>query len=316
MSGLDVVHGNLCAPTCACGGARVGPYLLGRVYVREAMKALQELPDGSVDLVMTDPTYSSGGLMRSDRVVAVAGKYCQDDDARGRISFSGDNRDGRSWCYWMALWLSEAMRVLREGGYVGIFADWRQAPYGTDSIQAGGLVWRGTAVWDKGESARAPHKGYFRHQAEYVIWGTKGPLKPATHGGPWPGVYRFPVLQGDKHHITGKPTELMRALVQCVPPGSVVLDPFAGSGTTVLAAELEGRRGVGFELVPENVAIAMSRLEGAREGISGRAAIEGQRGLFASPGAPVTDGATRADEHVCFATGHGTACSICHCEIG
>ena len=44
------------------------------------------------------------------------------------------------------------------------------------------------------------------------------------------------VLQSDKWHTTGKPTALMRELVRCVPPGGTVLDPFAGSGSTGVAA--------------------------------------------------------------------------------
>jgi site-specific DNA-methyltransferase (adenine-specific) len=55
------------------------------------------------------------------------------------------------------------------------------------------------------------------------------------------------VKQADKHHITGKPTPLMRDLMRCVPPGGLILDPFAGSGTTGKAADLEGRRCVLIE---------------------------------------------------------------------
>ena len=67
----------------------------------------------------------------------------------------------------------------------------------------------------------------------------------------------------DKHHMTGKPTALMRELVRPVLPGGVVLDPFAGSGTTGVAAVLSGRRFVGIEREAAYADISRNRLEAA-----------------------------------------------------
>lgn len=120
---------------------------------------------------------------------------------------------------------------------------------------------RGIISWDKGPGARAPHKGYIKHQCEFVVWGTKGPLKPATHGGPWLGCYRHTVIPRLKFHLTGKPVDLMRDLVKITPPGSRILDPFAGSGTTLLAARQEGRKAVGIELSGEYCEVARKRLK-------------------------------------------------------
>lgn len=62
-------------------------------------------------------------------------------------------------------------------------------------------------------------------------------------------------------HPTVKPVALMRWLVRLVtPPGGLVLDPFAGSGSTLLAAGLEGFRGLGIEREPEYVRIAKYRV--------------------------------------------------------
>lgn len=67
-------------------------------------------------------------------------------------------------------------------------------------------------------------------------------------------------------HPTVKPTALMRWLVRLVtPPGGLVLDPFAGSGSTGKACKLEGFRFIGCELDPEYAAIARARIEGASE---------------------------------------------------
>ena len=69
-------------------------------------------------------------------------------------------------------------------------------------------------------------------------------------------------------HPTVKPTELMRHLVRLVtPPGGTVLDPFLGSGTTALAAEMEGFEWIGIEKEAEYVAIAEARLNGTQRGM-------------------------------------------------
>jgi hypothetical protein len=65
------------------------------------------------------------------------------------------------------------------------------------------------------------------------------------------------------HHPTVKPVRLMRWLLRMVtPPGGVVLEPFAGSGTTLVASELEGLETIGIEREPEYVDICRARVEG------------------------------------------------------
>jgi site-specific DNA-methyltransferase (adenine-specific) len=231
------------------------------IYHSDAMRVLLCLPSDLVDAVVTDPPYSSGGLTRSDRSKDPADKYVQTGTEIIRSSFSGDGRDARSWCYWSALWISEALRTVKEHGYLLAFTDWRQLPMASDAIQSGGFIWRGVISWDKTEGARAPHTGYFRHQCEYVVWGTRGVSKASDHGGPWPGAYRVPIRQADKFHLTGKPTELMRDLVQCVPGDGIVLDPFGGSGTTAVACKLEHRRCITIEQELANCSIAAKRLK-------------------------------------------------------
>lgn len=71
------------------------------------------------------------------------------------------------------------------------------------------------------------------------------------------------------HHPTVKPVDLMRHLIRLVTPaGGIVLDPFLGSGTTGLAAELEGFDWIGIEKEAEYVAIAEARLNGTQRGMA------------------------------------------------
>ncbi len=158
--------------------------------------------------------------------------------------------------------MRELRRVVRKDGYCLTFTDWRQLPTMTDVLQAAGFVWRGVVAWNKGRGARAPHKGYFRHQCEYVVWGTKGRCLKAEHAGPFEGCIAETVRQSDKFHMTGKPTALLRQLVECVPPGETIIDPFAGSSTTGVACLELGRKCILIEQSAEYCEISKKRLQG------------------------------------------------------
>jgi DNA modification methylase len=75
-----------------------------------------------------------------------------------------------------------------------------------------------------------------------------------------------PKLEGSDHHPTVKPLTLMRHLVKLVtPPGGTVLDPFAGSGTTVEACLLEGFRCMAMERERDYLPLIVHRIERARQ---------------------------------------------------
>jgi len=232
----------------------------------DVLQLLPTVPPGTIDAVITDPPYCSGGMSAAERARDPVSKYCQNNNSDGRPSFGGDARDQRSFIYWCTLWLTLARQAAKESAYCVIFIDWRNLPAMTDAMQAAGWCWRGVAVWNKGRGSRAPHKGYFRHQCEYLVWGTNGPVPRPNDRGPFDGCFDVAVKRADKHHITGKPTELMRRLVQIVPAGGLVLDPFAGSGTTGVAAVLEGRQFLGFEASAEYAVIAKERIAAAQSG--------------------------------------------------
>lgn len=230
------------------------------LYLGDCMEILPELP--AVAAVIADPPYASGGMYRADRTMSVNAKYVSGDVKRQWREFAGDAKDQRSWMSWCCEWLKRL--PIEEEAYVLSFIDWRQLPAMSDAFQWAGLMWRGVAAWDKGPGARAPHKGYLKHQCEYIVWGTAGRCAIAAHAGPFPGAYGAKVLQADKHHVTGKPTALMRELVRIVPGGATVLDPFMGSGTTGVGALLEGRRFVGIEIDPAHFEVACRRIAQAQ----------------------------------------------------
>lgn len=233
------------------------------VHHGDALAVLKTLEAESFDLVLTDPPYSSGGMYRGDRMVRPDDKYTQTTSERRFVDFTGDNRDQRSFLTWCFLWQSECLRVLKPGGVIACFTDWRQYPTMSDALQVSGFVWRGASVWAK--TTARPCLGRPSQSCEFVLWGTKGPR--AVEGelvrghvsaaeeedGPILGVdfvdgHVECIPPRERAHQTQKPIEVLRNFVRLAPPGGRVLDPFAGSGSTLRAAELEGREAVGIEL--------------------------------------------------------------------
>lgn len=227
------------------------------IYNADALRVLDELEDGVADLLITDPPYSSGGMLRGDRMQDVHTKYVQTDSIGGKAlaTFSGDNRDQRGYGYWCALWLNELRRVLKPGSIAALFTDWRQLPATTDALQAGGFVWRGIVPWHKPNGR--PTQGRWANSCEYVVWGTNGPRE--LDGKPSPGFYTIQSPR-DRDHITEKPVDLLQQLLAVVPEAGVVIDPFMGVGTTLRAAKNLGRSAIGIEIDRHACATAVGRL--------------------------------------------------------
>jgi len=239
------------------------------IYNGEALAVLAEIEPASCDVLLTDPPYSSGGMFRTDRAVEPASKYrgwSQNSDGSSRKptaeygTFAGDNRDQRTWMRWVCAWSFAAMQAVRPGGHAFMFTDWRQLPATTDAAQYGGWTWRGVLVWDKGVGR--PMKGRFRNHLEYVVWSTHGPISDDVDTYPSALISVPTVGTNEREHVTQKPVELLQALLAVLPSGKplTVLDPFMGSGSTLVAAKYAGHRAIGIEVDERYCEIAAKRL--------------------------------------------------------
>jgi len=234
------------------------------LYGGEALAALREMPTASVDAVITDPPYSSGGMIRGDRMQDVHTKYVSTGSSShaNLEAFSGDSRDSFGYWFWCSVWLGECQRILKPGGITALFTDWRQLAATIGGIQSGGAVFRGVVPWHK-PSAR-PVQGRWANSCEYVVWGTNGPRDLAILGPKaFPGFFQSHAPR-ERDHLTQKPLDVMRGLLAIVPEGGVVLDPFMGSGTTGVAAVMDRRRFVGVEMVEHYQRIAERRIREAQ----------------------------------------------------
>lgn len=222
------------------------------------------------DAVISDPPYASGGGTLAERQKATSEKYTLTKRSCPYPDFLGDGMDQRAWVRMMRQVLEAARLRCAPGAVLALFIDWRQYAALTDAAQWAGWLLRGAAVWDKMTSR--PQKGRFRQQAEFILWGSNGPLPSDRNVPCLPGVFReVNVPPGKRMHQTQKPIEVMRQVVQLCSPGGMILDPFCGSGSTLEAARLEGYSAVGVEASPQIAKTAADRLCVAVE----RAAIGG-----------------------------------------
>lgn len=229
------------------------------IYHAEATTVLPSLEAGSVSVVLADPPYSSGGMVRNDRNALTSAKY-QRSGVPVLNEFTGDNRDQRAWTSWMSNWLWEAQRVTRPAGLCFVFTDWRQLPATTDAIQWGGWIWRGIVTWHKPGGRRLQNR--FASDAEYVVWGSNGPMPfdLESPAGPSSVVSANASTGTDREHIAQKPVEVMRHLLALDRTGGTVLDPFLGTGPTLRAAKDLGRKAIGIEIEERYCEIAVQRL--------------------------------------------------------
>ena len=240
------------------------------LYRGDCLEILSQIEPASIDLVLADPPYSSGGTHAGDRKASTTAKYTASEfnGAAKLPPFSGDNMDQRSFTAFMRWVCSELRQKTKEGGILEMFVDWRNLPAMTDAVQMAGWVWRGICVWDKGISRNQP--GRFRNDCEYIVWASNGDMpidwKAAEGTKAMPGVYHVPsVASKQRQHQTEKPVELLEGLLAIAPADGLVLDAFMGSGSTGVACMNTGRRFVGIELNEQYYDVAMKRIREASD---------------------------------------------------
>lgn len=239
----------------------------GPVEVRhgDALEVLAELAAGSVDAIICDPPYCSGGGTEASRGAATHQGLRSSTVRSGSVAwFAGDNMTTAGLCWLLRGVAVQAARVLTAGGHLLVFADWRMVPMVAPAIESAGLRYRSQVVWDKGYIGCGAG---FRPRHELVLHFTgRAPVFFAKNVG---NVIAAPrVSPRARRHPCEKPAKLLADLVRLtVPPGGLVVDPFAGSGSLGEAAAALGRRALLIERDPalvERLRVAGQRdLDGA-----------------------------------------------------
>ena len=111
---------------------------LGRavLYQGDCINTMEEIPDGSVDGLIIDPPYSSGGTFSTQRKVETGKKYLDTGGEKQTKfpDFSGDNMDMRSFTMFMRAVLFEGRQKTKENGVCCVFIDFRNLPAEADAM--------------------------------------------------------------------------------------------------------------------------------------------------------------------------------------
>ena len=251
-----------------------------KLYAADALATLEALPDNSVDCVWTDPPY----LLSNDGVTCVAGKRVSVnkgawDQSRG---FEQDHEFNRAW-------LGECHRILKPEGTIWVTGTSHvYLSVGMAMLQLGFRLLN-DIIWEKPNPP--PNLGCrcFTHATETILWATKAPkgsrhrytfnyadMRAENGGRQMKNVWRMAVPGKDEKvfgkHPTQKPVALIaRCLRASTNPGDLVLDPFAGTCATGVAALSLGRYFIGCENQTEFVEIGRKRLDAAAGTLTGNA---------------------------------------------
>lgn len=213
-----------------------------RIINGNAIEQLKGLGSESVDLIVTDPPYLVNYRDRAGRTVS------NDSNAEGVLPAFAD-----------------MYRVLKKDSLCISFAGWTALDGFSRAWTQAGFRIVGHIVWTKPYASNKGQTAY-HHESAYVL--AKGaPRKPAT---PFADVQDW-VYSGNKLHPTEKSIENIGALIRGFSKqGDTVLDPFLGSGTTAVAAALQGRNYIGIELEQKYCALAQRRVAGVTRYLAAR----------------------------------------------
>lgn len=220
------------------------------LYHGDSREILPALAGQSVDCVITDPPYS-------DRTHNMTRSNSHGAKRHGNRVLSGNFGFGSISEADLRSVLTECGRVTRR--WVVASLDYRHS-FALDAEPPSGLRLLRIGVWLKTNpnpqiSGDRPAQGW-----ESIAYLHRADLAPKWNGGGRAANYHLPSAQR-ADHPTAKPLTMVADWVRLFTnPGETILDPFAGSGTTLRAAKDEGRRAIGVELDERYCEIAAKRL--------------------------------------------------------
>ena len=241
-----------------------------RLLNQDFLSGLDQLEEGSIDLIVADPPYCLGK-----------------DYGNG-----SDQKSPDEFLAWTQQWITLALPKLKDTGSMYLFTTWRFSPE-IFSFAKQHLLMINEIIWDRkvpsmGGSTRrfsSVHDtvGFFAKSANYYfdLDPVRIPYDPETKkarsrsifvGKKWLelgcnpkdiwSVSRLHRIHSEREdHPTQKPLEIIERMVKSsAPEGGLVLDPFAGSGTTIEACLRNNRRCLAFEINPDYCQMIMERM--------------------------------------------------------
>ena len=206
-----------------------------------------------VDAIITDPPY------------CVSRKH--------QLGYSNMGRSGMNYGEWdynfdQKKWIREAADLVKVGGTVIIFNDWKNLGMIAEQLEKYGFIIKDIIRWIKKNPMPRNVERRYVNDCEFAIWAVKEG-KPWTFNKPKKAGYLKPeiitgVVPGGKKrlHPTQKHLEVMEKLIEIhTNENDLVFDPFLGSGTTALACKNLNRNMIGSEIDEKYYKVSMERIK-------------------------------------------------------
>lgn len=216
-----------------------------RIYEGDCLEIMQNIPDKSVDLVVTDPPYLMDYQSRRRVASEQFRKIENDVDSHDLISD----------------YIAECYRILKDDTAIYMFCSWHHIDFFKTEFERHFKL-KNLIVWNKNNHGSGDLRGSYAPKHELVLFGHKGRTLFREKRIPDViGCARIPSKQ--LTHPTEKPTDLLDLFIRnSSDVGDVVFDGFAGSGSTGISAIRNGRIFIGCEIDSEYAGIAKDRVMG------------------------------------------------------
>ena len=248
----------------------VQEFALGEDYaliLGDSVEVLPHFPESHFDMIFADPPY----LLSNDGITCQSGRMVSVNKGKWDRS-QGPEKDHQ----FVLDWLEACHRVLKPNGTIWVSGTHHIIYSIGYAMQQLGYKILNDIIWEKTNPPPNLSCRYFTHSTEIVLWAAKSEdskhtfnyevMKEIAGGKQMKSVWRIPASRGPEKefgkHPTQKPLKLLnRIILASTNPGDLVLDPFVGSGTTVVAALAEGRRSIGIDSERRYLEIAKRRIE-------------------------------------------------------
>ena len=252
----------------------------------DCISLMSDMPSQLVDLVITDPPFAIN-------FTAKRSNYNRTGD---RVLNGYNEVQGRDYQAFTTAWLSQATRVLKNSGSMYIFSGWNHLKEILTSLELCDLTIVNHLIWKYQFGVATKRKYVTSHyhclyvckddrQRKFYPYARFSKGARTENGGSahyrdkedvWEIKREY--WQGDKKTPTKLPAELIRKiLAYSSEEGDVVMDPFLGSGQVAVVSKAEGRRYVGFEIVPDYYEFALERIKSGNYRISATPDVKTER---------------------------------------
>ena len=218
----------------------------------DCIDLLRSIKDNSIDLVVTDPPYA----VTSKGCAGTMGGYWKEEAANKGKIFANNNISCKEY-------LPELYRVLKDGTHCYIMINNINLIEMLNVATDCGFHFIKSLIWNKGNKICGR---FYMNCFEYILMFRKGKARDINNCGT-PDILEVPIKKlkdenGKNLHDTEKPVELMEILIEnSSNVGEIVLEPFAGIGSTIIAAKNLGRKCVGCEIDEKYAEIVVDRLK-------------------------------------------------------